>query len=209
MRPHRQYGQAGGPASCVQDLSACLSRRSQPGDNKTSLTSRPQGCSLTTPVHGCPGNRVFIAPVWAYLSTVPAGQGQFHAWARGVHAAGGWKEGGIAVVGNPAAPLWRWVNSSKIWTVNCRESSALHWCYLLMLTSWIKGGTSLQHETTVARTQNMCRCISQKDSDVTEQAQTNITDITYSDMIDTQLDREGVSMQPCVCQLCCNCCNSP
>lgn len=40
-------------------------------------------------VHGCLGNRVFIAPVWAYLSTEPAGQGQFHAWARGAHAAGG------------------------------------------------------------------------------------------------------------------------
>ena len=176
MWPHRQFGQAGGPASCVQDLSACLSRRSQPGDNKTSLTSRPQGCSLTTPVHGCPGNRVFIAPVWAYLSTVPAGQGQFHAWARGVHAAGGWREGGIAAVGNPAVPLWRWVNSSKIWTVNwpkpmihCQDSSAVHWCYWgsacrsetdPMKCSKLKGNSNVRQQLQKPKT---CRCISQKD----------------------------------------------
>lgn len=43
--------------------------------------------------------------------------------------------GEITVVGSPAAPLWRRVNSSKIWTINwpkqmvhCQNDGTVHWC---------------------------------------------------------------------------------
>lgn len=173
MRPHRQYGQAGGPGE-RRSGSLCMSfpgARSQ-GIIKPLWRHGPKVALSPLPSMGARGigflSRLFgliSAPCLQAKVNFMPGQGVF------MLQGDGRREGGIAVVGNPAAPLWRWVNSSKISTVNwakqtvhCRDSSTLHWCCLLMLTFWIKGGTSLQHETTVARTQNMCRCISQKDT---------------------------------------------
>lgn len=142
--PHRQYVQAGGQASCVRAL--CMS-----------FPARSEGIIKPLWRHG---PKVALSPLRRQASRESGFYrtclGLSQRWAcrpRSISCLGkgcSCCRGKIAVVGNPAAPLWRRVNSRKMWTINwpnqiahCRNSGTAHWCHWGFSALW---WYSFQHQ---------------------------------------------------------------